>query len=139
MAMNRRHVVSGGLAAGVAAVLGSAPASAAQRQADSDERTAAAVDQLREAIDRGQQVSAELTRIREQQRAFLKANNKFPDYIEIGISVWESVLDWHIRHQRPFDVVRTGEGRYAVQVMETLLILRPEQAENYVGFGFDAR
>jgi hypothetical protein len=35
--------------------------------------------------------------------------------------------------------MRTAEGRYALHVMETTLVLRPEQTENYVGFGFDAR
>ena len=135
--MDRRHVVSGGLVAGVAAALGSAPAAAAQ-QAD-DLRTAAAVDQLREAVERGFRVSPELTRIREQQRTFLKANHRFPEFIEIGISVWEEVYDWHVRHQRPVQLVRTAEGRYAIQLMETTLVLRPEQTENYVGFGFDGR
>jgi hypothetical protein len=135
--MDRRHVVSGGLAAGVAAAFAPAPAGAGQ-QAD-DLRTAAAVDQLREAIDRRFRVSPELLRIREQQRTFLKANHRFPEFIEVGISVWEEVYDWHVRHRRPFDVIRTAEGRYAIRLMETTLVLRPEQTENYVGFGFDAR
>ena len=135
--MDRRHVVSGGLVAGVAAALGSAPAAAAQ-QGD-DQRTAAAVDQLREAIDRGFRVSPELARIREQQRAFLKVNHRFPDFIEVGIGVWEEVYDWHVRHRRPFDVIRTAEGRYAIRLMETTLVLRPEQTDNYVGLAFDAR
>lgn len=137
--MDRRHLVSGGLAAGMAAALGAAPARAAQRQGDDDARTAAAVDQLRDVIDRAFRVSPELSRIREQQRVFLKANHKFPDFIEIGIAVWEAVWDWHVRHQRPVDVLRTAEGRYTMKVMETTLVLRAEQADNYVGFGFDAR
>jgi hypothetical protein len=135
--MDRRHIVSGGLAAGVVAALGAAPAPAAA-QGD-DQRTAAAIDQLRQSVERQLQVSPELSRIRDQQRMFLKANHKFPDFIEIGITVWEGVLDWHVRHQRPLEVLRTAEGRYALNVMETTLVLRPEQAENYVGFGFDAR
>jgi hypothetical protein len=97
------------------------------------------VERLRQTIDQAIRVSPELAQIREQQRTFLKANHKFPDFIEIGIAVWEAVLDWHIRHHRPLDVVRTAEGRYATRVMETTLVLRPEQVENYVGFGFDAR
>jgi hypothetical protein len=123
----------------MAAALGAVPAGAAQRQGDEDTRTAAAVDQLRGAIDRATRVSPELARIREQQRTFLKANHKFPDFIEIGITVWEDVWDWHVRHQRPADIARTAEGRYAMRVMETTLVLRPEQVESYVGLGFDAR
>lgn len=138
MAMDRRHLVSGGLMAGVGAALGTAPAAAAPQRGE-DERTAAALDRLRESVDRGLLVSPELIRIREQQRAFLKANHKFPDYIEVGIGIWESVYDWHVRHQRPLEVLRTVESRYAMRVMETLLVLRPEQTDSYVGFGFDAR
>jgi hypothetical protein len=139
--MDRRHLVSGGLLAGLAGAFGfpSAAAGAPQRRDESDERTAAAVDELRKVVDRGLQVSPELARIREQQRIFMRGNQKFPDYLEVGIGVWESVYDWHVRHQRPIVVGRTTDGRYTMPVMETLLILRPEQAETFVGFGFDAR
>ena len=139
--MDRRHLVSGGLLAGLAGAFGlpSAAAGAQQRREEGDERTAAAIDELRKVVDRGFQVSPELARIREQQRIFMRANHKFPDYIEVGIGVWESVYDWHIRHQRPVLVGRTTDGRYTMTVMETLLLLRPDQAETFVGFGFDAR
>lgn len=139
--MERRHLVSGGLLAGLAGAFGfsSAAAGAQQRRDESDDRTAAAVDELRRVVDRGLQVSPELARIREQQRIFMRANQKFPDYIEVGIGVWENVYDWHVRHQRPVLVGRTTDGRYTMTVMETLLLLRPEQAETFVGFGFDAR
>ena len=136
--MDRRHLVSGGLAAGMAA-LAVTPTNARQRQGDDDSRIAEAVDRFRENVDQGRRVSPELSRIREQQRVFLKANHKFPDFIEIGIAVWELVWDWHVRHQRPAEVLRTAEGRYSVRVMETTLVLRPEQADDYIGFGFDAR
>lgn len=139
--MERRHLVSGGLLAGLAGAFGfPSPATGAQQRRDeSDERTAAAVDELRKVVDRGLQVSPELARIREQQRIFMRANQKFPDYIEVGIGVWENVYDWHVRHQRPVLVGRTTDGRYTMTVMETLLLLRPEQAETFVGFGFDSR
>jgi hypothetical protein len=139
--MDRRHLVSGGLLAGLAGAFGfpSAAAGAQQRREEGDERTAAAIDELRKVVDRGLQVSPELARIREQQRIFMRANHKFPDYIEVGIGIWESVYDWHIRHQRPVLVGRTTDGRYTMTVMETLLLLRPDQAETFVGFGFDAR
>jgi hypothetical protein len=34
-----------------------------------------------------------LSRVCDQQRSFLKAHQKFPDFIEVGIDVWESVYD----------------------------------------------
>jgi hypothetical protein len=138
--MDRRHLVSGGLLAGLVGAFGVPSASAAaQRRDEPDDRTAIAVDELRKVVDQGLQVSPELARIREQQRIFMRANQKFPDYIEVGIGVWESVYDWHVRHQRNVTIGRTIDGRYTMPVMETLLLLRPEQPETFVGFGFDAR
>ena len=108
-------------------------------QQPSDEAVSEAIVDLKESIDKGLLVSPELARIREQQRLFLRANQKFPDYIEIGIAVWESVCDWHVRHLLPIQVTRTLDGRYAMTVMLTNLVLRPEQNETFVGFGFDLR
>ena len=138
--MERRHLVSGGLLAGLAGAFGfPASAQGAQQRPDADDRTATAVDELRKVVDRGLQVSPELARIREQQRIFMRANQKFPDFLEVGIGIWESVYDWHVRHQRPVIMGRTTDGRYTMTVMETLLLLRPDQAESFVGFGFDTR
>jgi len=108
-------------------------------QQPDNEGVSTAIADLRQTIDRGLQVSPELARIREQQRVFLRANQKFPDYIEIGVGVWESICDWHVRHLLPIQVTRTPDGRYSMAVMLTNLILRPEQAETFVGFGFDLR
>jgi hypothetical protein len=134
--MERRRLLSGGVMAGMSTALGAQRSGAQQPDT---EAVSSAIDDLRQTIDRGQQVSPELARIREQQRVFLRANQKFPDYIEIGIAVWESVYDWHIRHQLPIEVTRTPEGRYSMVVMLTNLVLRPEQPETFVGFGFDLR
>jgi hypothetical protein len=135
--MERRNLVGGGLLASAAALFSAAPSAAGQR--DDDEAVAAAIAGLQKTIERGLTVSPELARIRDQQRTFLKANQKFPDFIDIGIGVWENLYDWHVRHQQPLNVGRTADGRYVMTVMFTTLILRPEQDNNYVGFGFDAR
>ena len=138
--IERRRLVGGSMLAGAAAMLGGAePAAAAAVQRDDAEAVARAVRELTEAVERARSVSPELTRIREQQRIFLKSNQKYPDYMEVGIDVWDSVYDWHVRHQQPIAATRTGDGRYVMSVMFTTLILRPEQTNNYIGFGFDAR
>ena len=59
--------------------------------------------------------------------------------MEVGSDVWESLYDWHVRHQQPMTAARTADGRYVMTVMFTTVILRPDQATNYVGYGFDAR
>jgi hypothetical protein len=134
--MERREMLSGGVLAGVSQAFGLQRSSSSQPD---NEAVSNAIDQLRETIERSLQVSTELSRIREQQRAFLRGNQKFPDYLEIGIAVWESVYDWHIRHQIPLEVTRMPDGRYSMLVMLTTLILRPDQPEGYVGLGFDLR
>ena len=134
--MQRRNLVGGGMLAGAAALLGAGEPTAAAAE---DEASARAIDTLRAALERHFAVSPELARIREQQRIFLKANQKFPDFIEVGVDVWESVYDWHVRHQQPIAATRTADGRYVMTVGFTTLILRPEQVNGYIGYGFDAR
>lgn len=139
--VNRRNLLSGGLLGTVGAVLAADAAAAPQRQSDrNDERLMAnAVDALRTTIERIAEVAPELAKIREQQRIFLKVNRKFPDFIEVGIGVWEDVYNWHVRHQHPLNMTQTGDGRYLMSVMFTTLVLRPDQAESFVGIAFDAR
>ena len=136
--MKRRNLVGGGMLAGAAALIGGAQRSAAA-QADDSGAVARAVENLRATLVRTLAVSPELDRIREQQRVFLKSNQKFPDFLEVGIDVWENVYDWHVRHQQPIAATRTADGRYVMTVMFTTLILRPDQVNGYIGYGFDAR
>ena len=136
--MERRNLVGGGMLATAAALIGSAEQASAA-QADDGAAVARAVENLRAALVRTLAVSPELDRIREQQRVFLKSNQKFPDFLEVGIDVWENVYDWHVRHQQPIAATRTADGRYVMTVMFTTLILRPDQVNGYIGYGFDAR
>jgi hypothetical protein len=138
MVTDRRSLINGTLFSGFAA-LGSAPQSRSGSSGDADTASAKAVSELNDTIRRAVQTSPELARIREQQRIFLKANQKFPDVIEVGIGVWESVFDWHVRHQRPLSVSTNAEGRYTMAGAFSTLVLRPELSENYVGVGMDAR
>jgi len=136
--IDRRNVIHRSLFTGLAAFL-PGQTRATSRANNDDPIVAKAISDLTNTIQKGIDVSSELARIREQQRIFLRANQKFPDIIEIGINVWESVYDWHVRHHQPLSVVRNPEGRYAMTVGFTTLILRPDYVENYVGVGMDMR
>lgn len=134
--MERRNVVGGALAAGFGALMTPVPAAAAQ---DGDDAlVAGAVNEVRNAIDR-LHVGAwgRVNQVREQQRIWLRANHRYPDFIEIGVGVWESLYDWHVRYQQPLNVQRTADGRYVMAFMFTTLILRPDQAPDYLGPPFD--
>jgi len=137
--VKRRDFITGGLAAGATALGGSSAQAAGAQLRSENAQVAEAITELRKTLDLGVQVSPELARIREQQRLFLKSNQKFPDFMEVGIGVWENVYDWHVRHQQPLNIARLGDGRYAMTVIHTTLILRPDQTERYVGYGFDGR
>ena len=137
MVVNRRSLISGTLLSGLGLALPPAPQSGTGSQDNAV--VAKAIADLNTTIQHAVDTSPELARIREQQRIFLKANQKFPDFIEVGIGVWENVVDWHIRHQQPLSLSRSAEGRYIMAVAFTTLILRPELSENYVGIGMDSR
>jgi hypothetical protein len=140
--VERRDVIGGGLAAGLAALFGDDPAQGTQTTQRTvptdDDATAKAVDALRMMLEHRHE-SQEIQRIRSQQRTFLKANQKFPDFIDVGIEVWERLHDWHVKNRQPLTIVRTSDAHYGMPFMATTLVLRQEQAENYISWGYDVR
>jgi hypothetical protein len=137
--MERREVVGGGLF-GLTALLGAGGGAAQATPRADNQEVVRAIDELRGVLEsRLAPPFIELTEIRQQQRMFLKASQKFPEFIEIGINIWDRLYDWHVRHQQPLNIGRRDDGRYAMTFMFTTLVLRPEQSENYVGFAYDER
>jgi hypothetical protein len=134
--MQRREIFGGGILGLTALFGGAAPAAAQQRD---DREIAAAVDRLRGSIEERLDEFAELADIRLAQRTYLKANAKYPEFIEIGVGVWDRMYDWHVRNQVSPIITRRDDGRYTMVFMFTTLVLRSELMDNYVGFGFDGR
>jgi len=140
----RREIVGGTLFASLAALLVPKPAGAAEQRAGDEAGVAAAVDRLREAIE--QQAGActlgpchAVASIRQQQKTFMKANRKYPDYIDAGIDAWETVYDWHVKNQQDVKATRLPDGRYGLLFMFTTIVLREDQTPNFIGWGYDAR
>jgi hypothetical protein len=77
--------------------------------------------------------------IRTRQNDFLKATNKFPDYIDISVDVWTAVWDWHIRMQQPLVLGRDLAGRYTMSLGFTQLVLRPDVAPGFISTPYDNR
>lgn len=140
--VERRDVIGGGLAAGLAAAFGGADVRAQTRRDTSDTtadmKIADAIDKLREAIER-QHESPDVSQIRAQQRIFLKANQKFPDFMDVGIDVWEHMHDWHVRNRQPLTIVRTNDGGYGMAFGVTTLLLMPHQVASHISWGYDNR
>ncbi len=131
--VSRREIMfglagAGTLGAGTAAAQSDAEV-AAQRQ------SATALTRIAAQLEREGDPAAIIDTIREAQRLFLRANQRFPEYIEIGIGVWEAMYDWHVRNHLPLQLVRVEDGRYGMQAMLTTLVLHHSAAPNYVGPG----
>ena len=140
--VERRAVMGGSLLAGLSTLMSPAGAEAAAAGADL-EGVSDSIDQLRRTVER--QFANVYTdkwqgvaRVRQQQHTWMRSTQKYPDFIEIGIDVWDNIYDWHVVHQQPISVTRTADGRYSMLFMFTTLLLRPDQAADYVGFAFDA-
>src|SRR5687767_8370515 len=111
--VERRNLMGGGLAAGLAAlVAGNEAEAAAQRDGDSLQ-VSREIDDLRQSIEGiDQRPWARVYQVRTQQQIWLRANHKYPDFIEIGYNVWDGLYDWHVRYQQSINVTRSADGRY---------------------------
>ena len=139
--VERRDVIGGGLVAGLSAAFGG-PAAAQGRPDSSDDaatlRVVDAIDKLRQSLEHEHE-SSDVVQIRAQQHTFLKANQKFPDYIDVGIDVWDRLHDWHVRTRQPMTIVRTTDGHYGMVLTVTTLILQPQQVGSYISWGYDTK
>jgi hypothetical protein len=77
--------------------------------------------------------------IRRNQRQFLKSNQKFPDYMEVGANVWDELVDWHVRTIRQVQITQRPDGRYTMPFLQTTMVLRVDYDDDQVGLGYDTR
>ena len=140
--VRRRDVMGGTLLAGLVALLMPKPVAAVEQERG-DQAIAEAIDKLREEVVNAQECTlgscSPVATIRMQQNVFIKANQKFPDYIDAGIEAWEAVYDWHVKNRQPITTTRLPDGRYGIAFMFTTVVLRHENTPNFIGFGYDAR
>jgi hypothetical protein len=123
----RRNLVTGGPVGGVLGALGAAddvdaaPAVAAGGEVTEDmvAKIVAAIGGLRSEIQ-AFKTFPEIAPIRDAQLTHLRANGKFPDYMEVGTTSWFTVHDWHIRWQQPLNIGRDSLGRYTLLFGQTL-------------------
>jgi hypothetical protein len=137
--MNRRHALASGLLGLGSTAL--APAEAAGADDSSQLMVAAALREIDSTLRRQAESQSAHWRIvrqvQEQQRTFLKASHRYPEFIEVGPRIWEGLIEWHVREQQPLNVTRAADGRYVMAFMFSNVLLRPDLDDNYVSFGFD--
>jgi hypothetical protein len=78
-----------------------------------------------------------ISRVRDRYTTHLRATGKFPDFMEIGASIFYDVYDWHIRYTQQIQITRISEQRFAIQFMFTQLVVRWEQDPNFLGVPYD--
>jgi len=146
MTISRRTVLNGTALGGALRAL--APEAAVEArgvegvQAPSEraiEDATKAIASLRDEM-RHQDSFWEIAPVRDQFKAFLRSAGKFPDYIDVGIDVWQQVYDWHVRYRQPLNIGRNAEGRYTIVLMTTTVVMRPDLlAGSYIGAPYDSR
>jgi hypothetical protein len=78
-----------------------------------------------------------VSQIRDSQRTFFKNTGRFPDFIDVGFNVFQSVVDWLIAVQQPVTLSRVTDGRYSLNFIGSTIVLRGDFSDNYVGQGYD--
>jgi hypothetical protein len=76
--------------------------------------------------------------LRNRQVEYLKANNKFPDFIDVSADIWMSVYDWHVRLQQPLTLGRDSQAE-TLMLGFTALVLRTDVASNFISGPYDNR
>ena len=81
----------------------------------------------------------EILEVRKSQYAYLRANGKFPDFIDVGADIWQGIYDWNIRVQQPLVLGRDANGRYTLMLGFTALVLRQDSVPTLIGIPYDQR
>jgi hypothetical protein len=129
------------MTAGVAGAAGIRP-DVRPMQADQERDTADVLRQILAEL-RGQHTVCTtagcptIQRLRDTMRVFIKSNNHYPDYVDVGLDIWDDAYDWHLRNRQAVTVSRLPEGRYGMAFMFSTLVLRHEMTPNYIGPGYD--
>ena len=129
--ITRRELIASGIGA-------TAAANAGETAVQDTALLSSMLTELREirravSIDGTQAVS----QIREAQRVFFKNTGRFPDFVDVGFTVFHSVVDWLIAVQQPVTISRIADGRYSLAFIGSTVVLRADFSDNYVGQGYD--
>jgi hypothetical protein len=142
--ISRREMVTAGVL-GTLATAGSADAAELQQEVQTlragFDALANTIDGLKTAIDEGLRGNTMnygfVGSVRTKIEQYTKVTGRFPDYCDIGLSVFYDVYGWHVRNQQPINISRIGEQRMAIQFMFTQLVVRIENEGSYIGTPYD--
>jgi len=137
--VSRRELLAGGVVGGFVPQDSYSSAQALEAAKSIGEKLDRLETQLRLLADGAALPAGTVTKLREAMMIFLRANAKFPDYCEVGVSVFFDIYDWHVKNQHELTIGRQPDGRYGMQFMFTRLLLRPDADVAFVGYPYDTR
>jgi hypothetical protein len=139
--LSRRDLLTAGVAGGLTnAGTGSLlPAQPGQTEALNEIADAVeAIDRsIDEALLSNNTAFGNVARLRTQYETYFRTTQRFPEFIDIGLSVFMEVYDWHIKNRQQLTVTRGPDSRYWIRYMFTTLVLRGEQEANYIGVAYE--
>ena len=144
--LSRRDLISAGVVGGLAASTDtSAGPPAGERQPQAELQVLRDIHKtledtesvLRGAFQSNTLAFGAVGKIRSVMEVYFRANTKFPDFIDIGVSVFMELYDWHVKNRQQLMITRAPDGRYWLQFMFTSMVLRQEVAPEYIGIPYD--
>ena len=136
--VDRRQLFKTAMFGGFAARPGSADAATQPIPERQAQEIVDALKSVGRALDTAHSFT-EIAELRQRQAAFLRAEGKFPDFIDVGIDVWMGVYDWHVKHHLPMTLGRDASNRYTIQLLATTLVLRPDMVPTLIGTPYENR
>jgi hypothetical protein len=135
--LNRRDMLAAGLLGSIAPSAEGEVQSDAQIVREALLRIDATLDEIKVSLDaglRGNTMSyGNLGVIKGKLETWIRTTGRFPEYWDVGISVFLEIYDWHIRERQPIQISRIAEQRMAIQWLFTQYVLRWENEPNYIG------
>lgn len=149
--ISRREVVTAGVLGSLAASSPAEGAAVEAAQSEQERHTQSMVRslnaledkivELQRSVDQGLRGSSTgfgtVGAVRGTIEKYIRTSGKFPDYCDVGTSIFLDVYDWHVRQQQQINISRIADQRLAIQFMFTQLVLRWENDPGYIGVPFD--
>lgn len=140
--LTRREVIAGGVVGSLATSPAAAEAVAQDQNYGPELREirssiSTATSSIARSLDGPSLAHGPVPKLRALMEQFLRTNNKWPDYIDIGTAIFYDMYDWHVRNRQQLVITRGVDNRYTMQFMFTTLVLRQESEASFIGHAYD--
>lgn len=145
--ISRREVVTAGVLGTLSTAAPQAAASAAAQGADAQAVASGLANLKTQLEELNRHVNAGLVassmsigrvgQVKDRLEGYLRTSGRFPEFCDIGTSVFFDIYEWHVKHQQQIQITRLADQRLMIQFMFTQLILRWENDINYISAPYD--